>query len=130
MVPLNLGIEIDQGSDFNVIIGVTGDCGPLDLTGYLFRGQLSISTDQTITPSASFVFTVLNQSTNMGQVQCSLSASVTSELTASVSNNLQTQRLDTPYVFDIEMKDTNNLITRIIEGIVYVSPQATQEAFS
>ena len=130
MTPLNLGIEMDVGADFNLVIGINGECGPIDITGYKFKGQMAISTDPTLMPVAAFTFSVLNQFTNKGQVLVSMAAAVTSTLETSVSNNLQKQRLNTPYVFDIEMKDLANTVSRIVQGIIYASPEATQEAFS
>jgi hypothetical protein len=76
---------------------------------------------------AEFVFTILNQVTNKGQVKWFLPQVKVDTLIASVSDDLRTQRLKTPYVFDVKMKDTSANTSRIMEGLIYVSPQATQE---
>lgn len=246
MKTLNVGVVMDQGADFNLVIGVRGVSGPIDLTGYSFLGDMRLSTDPTspvaggvaasgkitltanpapadtltingivitfvaatpvgnqvligstvtmtacnllqflklsVNPSlvlatyvlmwpgdvtkpvinvtaaavgvagnaftlaavsasitvsaatllggiepARFIFTILDQALKKGQVKWFLPLAIVNTIAASVSNDLQTQRLKTPYVFDIKMKDTAGAVTRIIQGIVYLSPQSTQE---
>jgi hypothetical protein len=129
MKTLNLGIELDQGADFSLVIGIFGMGGPIDITGYQFLGEMRDSTDPTSPVVAEFDFEILNQYTNQGQVQWTISQLVLENLELSASGNLQTARLTTPFVFDIKMKDTMGNISRIIQGIAYVSPQATQEDF-
>jgi hypothetical protein len=126
---LNLGIVLDQGADFNLIVGVCGASGPIDITGYLFKGQMRVSSDSSVlTPVAEFVFTILNQTTNMGQVQWSLPNASSSAVVTSIATALAESRVTTPFIFDVKMKDTSGVVSRIIQGLVYVSPQATQEA--
>lgn len=127
---LNIGIEMDQGADFNVVIGIFGDCAPIDITGYSFLGEMRSNTSQSSLIVAEFNFDILDQALYPGQVQMSLPAAITVELETSVTDPLQKMRLTTPFVFDVKMKDGEGTIGRIIQGIVYVSPQATQEVFS
>lgn len=77
---------------------------------------------------AEFAFTILDQVTNTGQVKMSLPQVQVDTISASVSGGLNVKRLLTPYVYDVKMKDTSAKQSRILEGLVYVSPQATQEA--
>lgn len=118
------------GLIINVTFGVVGVAGNAFT---LVTGSASITVSgATLTGGidpAEFVFTILNQVTNKGQVKWSLPQVQVDTIAASVSNNLQTARMKTPYVFDVKMEDTANIITRIIQGVIYVSPQATQEAF-
>lgn len=79
---------------------------------------------------AEFEFTILDQVTNKGQVKWFLPQDQVDTIVSSVSDDLRRQRLKTPYVFDVKMKDTSSGVSRILEGIVYVSPQATQEVFT
>ncbi len=130
MKTLNLGVEIDQGADFSAIIGIFGDGGlPIDITGYSFLGQMRESTDPAAPVVAEFQFNISNQDTNTGQVTWYLPEADIDELITSVSGSLQTSRLTTPYVFDVKMKDMGGVVTRIVQGLAYVSPQATQEIF-
>ena len=130
MQPLNLGIELDQGVDFNLVIGIFGDCSPIDITGYSFLGEMKSNTDVDSPIVAEFQFKILNQSTNKGQVQMSLPSLTTLQFNTSTSDALQGNRLTTPFVFDVKMSDYLGNTSRIIQGIVYVSPQATQETFT
>lgn len=128
----NLGIELDQGADFNAIIGIFGDAGPIDLTGYQFKSEMRATSDPNSDVVAEFQFTILNQFTNKGQVQMSLPAfdNDESSITTSIATPLTKSRQKTPFIFDVKMQDTNGGVTRIIEGLVYMSPEATQETFS
>ncbi len=128
MKTLNLGIEIDQGADFSLVIGLFGDGGtPIDITGYVFKGQMRETTAPDSPVVADFEFNISNQATNKGQVTWYLPEADIEELITSVSGPLQKSRLTTPFVFDVKMKDVGGVVTRIIEGLAYVSPQATQE---
>lgn len=129
MKTMNLGLQIDQGADFNVIIRVDDMAGAVDLTGYSFLGEMKYSTDPTSAVIAEFDFTIQNQYYQMGQVLMSVPAATIEEIITSTSGPLQKNRRVTPYVFDVKMQDTSGKISRIIQGIAYVSPQATQENF-
>lgn len=128
----NLGIVLDQGADFSLVIGIEGESGPIDITGYEFLSEMRKSTavsDPVEDPIAEFSFTILNQVTNKGQVRWFLAESASADIVTSVATALNPDRQTTPFVFDVKMKDTADKISRIIQGIIYVSPQATQEDF-
>lgn len=124
---------MDQGSDFALTIGIfqksLAGSIPVDITGYSFKGQMRSNTDPTGTAVAEFVFTILNQSTNKGQVVMSLTNATTSALKTTIANGEENNRPLTPYVFDVKMKDTSLVISRILQGLMEVSPQATLETF-
>lgn len=130
METLNLGIVLDQGADFSLVIGIFNESGPVDITGYDFLGEMRKSTSPTSQVVAEFDFTILDQTTNTGQVRWFLPESESADIVTSVSSALQPNRETTPFVFDVKMKDTSSTISRIIQGLVYVSPQATLESFS
>lgn len=125
----NLGISLDQGADFSVVIGICGVNGPIDITGYTFKSEMRATTNSASPVVAEFQFEILNQFTNKGQVQWSLpnASSSESEIITSVATPLISKRQTTPFLFDVKMKDTAGTITRIIQGIIFVSPEATQE---
>lgn len=126
----NIGIVIDQGTPFSLVIGISDGSGPIDITGYQFLGQMRKSTDPTVTEAvAEFIFTILNQTTNKGQVQWSLDEESIEDIITSIATPLVLQRTTTPFIYDVKMKDTSGNINRIIQGIAQVSPQATQEPF-
>ena len=130
MKTLNLGIVMDQGADFSLVIGICGDAGPINLTGYSFQSQMKISSSECVDSSATFDFEILNQVTNKGQVRWYLPRQQVDEVVTSITTALEGQRRTTPFIFDIKMTDLSSNVTRIIQGIIQVSPQATQECSS
>lgn len=129
---LNLGIEINQNTDFALVISITNESGAIDITDYGFKSQMRSTTDSTGEAVAEFEFEVLDQTTNTGQVKWFLPAASTAEdvFTTSTATALVNGRLTTPFIFDVKMKDNAGVISRIIQGIIYMSPEATQEGFT
>lgn len=125
-----LNISLNQGADFNLVIQVSGDAGPINLTGYAFRGEMRQSTATDGSAVAEFDFAILDQGASPGQVAWSLPADTISDIATSVANPLEKCRLATPFLYDVKMKDAGGAITRILQGTAYVSPQATLEDFS
>lgn len=103
-------IIINQGTTFSTTINLTDDNGdPIDLTGYTGRSQMR----KHYTSSNSQSFTVsLNSS--QGIVSLALTASQTANLTAG------------RYVYDVEVISGANVVSRIVEGIVTVTPEVTR----
>lgn len=133
MKTLNLGIVLDQGADFSLVIGVFDDTGPIDITGYAFKSQMrenTAITDPVSDPVAEFSFQILDQTTNKGQVRWYLPEAASADIVTTIANALENNRPTTPFIFDVKMKDTAGAISRIVQGIVSVSPQATQESFT
>jgi hypothetical protein len=103
-------ITIDQGTTFSTTISLTDDNGdPINLTGYSGRSQMR----KHYTSSNSQSFTV-----SLGEV----SGIVSLGLTASQTANLVPGR----YVYDVEVVSGANVVSRIIEGIVTVTPEVTR----
>lgn len=103
-------IVIDQGTTFSTSILLTDDNGDaIDLTGYTGRSQLR----KHYTSSNSQSFTVSLNSTE-GSVSLSLSATQTANLVPG------------RYVYDVEVVSGANVVSRIVEGIVTVTPEVTR----
>ena len=103
-------LKIDQGSDFTTAINLTDDDGDiLNLTGYTGEAQIR----KYYTSTTAYDFTV-DIGANTGQVTLSLSANTT--------NNIPSGR----YVYDVEITDLNGTISRILEGIVTITPGVTR----
>lgn len=103
-------ITIDQGTTFSTDLTLTDEFGDnLDLTGYTANSQMrKWYTSSTVT--ATFVADVNVQT-----------AAVTLSLTPTQTANIVSGR----YVYDVEI--TNGVTTsRIVEGIVTVTPQVTR----
>lgn len=101
---------IDQGTTFSTVINLTDDAGePIDLTGYTGRSQ--IRKHYTSSNSQSF-------SVSLGGTSGTIALSLTADQTA----NLIAGR----YVYDAEVISSGNTVSRIVEGIVTVTPEVTR----
>lgn len=104
-------LHIDAGSTFSTEVTVNDSIGnPIDLTNYLTRAQLRKSYYSTT--ATDFVVTKVNAP--QGVLNMSISAANTS--------NIRPGR----YVYDVEIESSANVVTRIFEGIVTVSPGVTR----
>jgi hypothetical protein len=102
-------IVIDQGTTFSTTINLTDDDdAPIDLTGYTGRSKMK----KHYTSSNSHSFTVGLSGTS-GVVTLSLSATQTSNIVPG------------RYVYDVELINPSNIVSRIVEGIVTVTPEVT-----
>lgn len=102
-------IVVDQGTSFNTTISMYADDGSvLNLTGYTCSSKIKKS--YTSINSISFATSI---SGNDGIITLSL----TPEQTANVSYGR--------YLYDVELIDSSNNVTRVIEGIVTITPQVT-----
>ncbi|HAB99248.1 MAG TPA: hypothetical protein DCE71_05450 [Parachlamydiales bacterium] len=96
---------------------------PLDLTGSTFAGKVRKLYDSP-TAVATFTFVILDQVTNRGQVQMSLTPS---ETTASPCDpaTIKTPRPITEYIYDVERTKPSTEKDRVLQGQVSVSPEVT-----
>jgi hypothetical protein len=102
---------VDAGSNYSNIITVTATNGLfLDLTNYTVKSQLRKSYTSTI----AYNFTTSIQSATEGKVRL--------QLTAAQSEAIPPGR----WLYDVEITSPSGTKTRVIEGIVTVTPQITQ----
>ena len=103
-------LVIDQGTTFTTDLTMTDEEGsPLNLTGYTANSQIRkwyTSSNATATFTTSI-------NGNSGIITLSLTANQTGTMTAG------------RYVYDVEIND-GAIISRIVEGIVTVTPQVTR----
>lgn len=103
-------LKIDQGTDYSTSITLTDDNGDsLNLAGYTGAGQIR----KYYTSSTAYDFTVEVEA-NTGTVSISLDANTT--------NNMADGR----YVYDVELTADNGTISRVLEGIVTITPGVTR----
>ena len=109
-------LQIDRSATFSSDVTVTDTDGTaFDLTGYtaaakMAKGYASTQTRVTITAT-------INNDPTTGVITLSLTAD-------------QTKALDAParYVYDVEItKTSDSTVTRVIEGIITVSPDVTTD---
>ena len=105
-----VNIVIDQGTDFETSIELTDTAGAqLDLTGMSAASQIR----KTHTSSNSVAFT-----TALANATGTLSLSLNNSTTSSMSSGR--------YVYDVELTDSGGVISRILEGVVTVTPEVTK----
>lgn len=107
---LKANITIDQGTSFATTIDVTDEDGNVvDLTG--FTGAAQMRRHYTSGSASNFNVSI---SADLGQVTLSM--------TANTTGNLAPGR----YVYDCELTDTSGTVSRLVEGIVTVTPGVTR----
>jgi hypothetical protein len=103
-------LKIGQGTDYLTSITLTDDDGvPIQLTGYSGAGQ--IRKYYTSTNAVDFDVEV---KANTGVVKISLTSDQTNEMEAG------------RYVYDVELTDSANVVSRVLEGIVTITPGVTR----
>lgn len=104
---IKANLIIDQGTDFSVGFDLTDDNDQiLDLTGYTGRAEMR----KHYTSSNGYVFSV-SISGNTGELNLTMNAVTTNSISAG------------RYVYDCELEDVDGLISRVVEGIVTVTPR-------
>lgn len=104
-----VNLVIDQGTTFNTTFDIKDDAGnPIDFTGYTGTAQIR----KHYTSSNAVNFTVSANSSGV----------ITLSLTSNATNGMAAGR----YVYDVEMVAPGNTTSRIVEGIVTLTPQVTK----
>ena len=107
---IKANLVIDQGTSFSATVDVTNTGGsPFNLTGYTTAAQMrknyNSSTAVTFTTSQNGVY---------GAITLSLSAANTVSLEPG------------RYLYDVEITSGGGTVTRVVEGIVTVTPGMTR----
>lgn len=103
-------LVVDQGATYSTSITITDDNDNIyDLTGY--TGAAQMRKHYTSSNATSFSVSLEAQT---GIVTLSLTAGQTANLTAG------------RYVYDVEITSSSNVVSRILEGIVTVTPNVTR----
>lgn len=104
---------IDQGTTFNTVINLNDEdsTAPINLAGCIVRSQMRRSY---YSQNASANLTCTVTDADDGEITISLTDGETSNIKAG------------RYLFDIEVKDTSNVVSRLLEGIITVTPQITR----
>lgn len=106
---IKANIVIDQGTDYTTAINVTDEYDvAIDLTGY--TGAAQMRKHYTSTAQTAFTVTVANNGV------------VTLTMNSATTNAISSGR----YVYDCELRSSANIASRLIEGIVTVTPQVTR----
>jgi hypothetical protein len=107
---IKANLVIDQGTTFQTSINVTDDNEvAVDLTNYSANAQMR----KYYTSLTSYAFTT-SISPTLGIVTLSMNANTTGSIAPG------------RYMYDCELTDPNGAITRLVEGIVTVTPGVTR----
>jgi hypothetical protein len=107
---IKANLQIDQGADFSTEIDVLDDNGDIvNLTGYSGAAQMR----KHYTSSTATNFNVAINASG---------GTVTLSMNAATSANVTPGR----YVYDCELTSAGNTVSRLVEGIVTVTPQVTR----
>ena len=102
---------VDAGSDYSTIVTVTSATGaPLILTGYTVKSQMRKS----YSSSVSYNFNASVYDASLGKIKLNL--------TATQSESIPAGR----WLYDVEITSSTGIKTRVVEGVVIVTPQITQ----
>jgi hypothetical protein len=105
-------LTIDQGTDYETTLDLIGDDGsPINVAGYTFKSQIRKSYYSS-NATANLVISITNAANGNTKIT----------LSAANSANIPAGR----YVYDVRMKDAANSTTRVVEGILTVTPQVTK----
>lgn len=106
-------LYLDQGATFNNVINLTDDVTntPINVLSYTVTSQLRRSY-YSVNASANLICTITNAAN--GEITLSLPAANTA--------NLKPGR----YLFDVKAVDQTNTTTRVLEGIITVTPSVTK----
>lgn len=104
-------LDIDQGSDFNVILELENNDGtPMDLRGYSVYSQFRKSYGST----TAYTFTT--------SVVDALAGKISLGLLGTQSSAIRPGR----YLYDVEIANSTPSKTRVVEGIVTINPEITK----
>lgn len=124
MSAASYNMTVNQGEDFDLQIIIKDETGtPINLTGSTYAGQIRDKYDSS-SIAASFSFTLGNQITDPGLLNVTMANTVTAAIPCKPATATD-KRPITEFIYDIEQTKAG-LITRILEGIVAVSPNVTR----
>ena len=105
-------LTVDQGTTFESTLDLVNDDGSaINVAGYVFSGQVRKSF-YSANATANITITIANAAN--GNVILSLNSATTANIKAG------------RYLYDVKMTDTANTVTRIVEGVLTVTPQVSR----
>lgn len=104
---------IDQGATFNNIINLSDDItnSNVNISGYVVRSQMRRS------------YYSANATAN---ITCTISNAAQGEITMNLNANTTANIKAGRYLFDLETVDTIGTVSRVLEGIITVTPGITR----
>lgn len=105
-------LTADQGATFETSLDLVNDDGSaINVTNYVFSGSIRKS------------YYSANAVANLTiQVDSASNGNLTILMNAATTTNIKAGR----YLYDVKMIDTANTVTRVVEGIITITPQVTK----
>lgn len=105
-------LNLDQGTSFETAMDLAGDDGaPIDITNYVFQCQIRKSY---YSNSAAATLTTNITDAAAGKIKLSLDSAATANIKAG------------RYLYDVKMTTDQGVTTRVVEGIITVTPQVSR----
>ena len=103
---------VDQGSTFNTILTLTDDTTnlPINVMGYSVNANIKKS-----------YYSVNNTATFTSTINDAVNGNVTISISSGTSSNIKAGR----YVYDVKITSPASVVTRVIEGILTVTPKVS-----
>jgi hypothetical protein len=103
-------LYMDQGTTFNNVINITDDVtnAVVNVSGYTITSQMRRS------------YYSANATSN---IVCTITSAANGEITMSMASANTANIKSGRYLFDVKTIDTSNVVSRILEGIITVTPQ-------
>lgn len=122
MASQQINFDLDQGADFRFDVEVRdiGD-NPIDITDAVIIGQIRRTVSSR---EIEAIFSIEPTDLAGGKFAVYLSAEDTSKLRCEPS--FTAQRVITQFAYDVEIHYFNKRVTRILHGVLSVSPEVTR----
>ena len=115
METATLNLSVNQGADFIKSVSfLNPDRTPMDLTGYIFRGEGRVDVQS---PIIAFNFSYDTSDISNGNLIIKIP---NADSTAMDLSENQT------FYYDMEMESPSSIVTRFFEGTIYFSPEVTR----
>lgn len=117
-------IYIEQGSSFWTKLVFKDSLNvAIDLTGSTFSAKLRKYLSDA-TETLTFTCALLDQTTNTGEIEVTLTAVQTAAITLKAQKTAE--RVPEQFCWDIEQTFPSGKVKRILEGVALVSPEVTK----
>lgn len=115
-------ITIEQGALFERLLTINDENGsPLNLTGYVFEGDICLSVATKTKPIATFEFEITDAAA--GKVRMFISAEVSRAF--KLADKTEGTRVNAIYLYDVKYGPTGGERFRLLQGKCEVSPEVT-----
>jgi hypothetical protein len=105
-------LTVDQGTTFETSIDLVGDDGAaINIAGYSFSAQIRKSY---YSSNVTANLTINTVNVAGGNIILSMNSATTTNIRAG------------RYLYDVKMTDTANVVTRVVEGVLTVTPQVSR----